>query len=767
MDFKRPAYRGFVVAFLATALVAVAQHVVYDQMGISSPVFIFFLPVLAATWYGGVPAGLFATLLGAGACAYLNIAQDGGQALTQSFQVRLVFFGGLSAFLSWLVDSLRSARQRLVDRQRELELRHVQLEQEIVERRRAEAAEKSQREQLIVEMRRRQELEWAVRDREERTRMAVESANIGTFDLNPLTGERKWSDRTKIMFGLSADADVSDVSFLDRLHPDDKERAAQALQKAFDPSGDGIYDIDLRLLLPDHTVRWFIAKGQAFFDGEVPNRRAVRFIGTVLDITERKQAELALRQAEERFRTLATNAPVGIFQTDAEGRCLFVNRAWCQIVGAEPEESLGDGWMQCVHPDDVHRVAREWQKATMERRNHSTEFRFANHATGDRNVIASAAVLFDATDTVTGYVGTIVDITERKAAEAIVKQNEALLRGVLDNVPAIISLKDMRGRYRLVNRAWETMSGVTNDEIVGLTNYDLMAKNINRHMSQKMADTFRELDRKVMETGETIEFEENISPDRTRIYATVKFPIRDCGGRVSGVGGISSDITERRRALESLEAEQELLRHTIEIQDHQRQLIAYEIHDGVVQYVAGALMEIESIRDDELASPAAAEKVKRIFGILQKALAEGRQLINGIRTPVLDDWGIVPAIEQLIEDERRANVRVRFVNGVDVGRMAPRIEETLYRITQEALTNAYKHSNSKEVQVELVRTEDRVKLEVRDWGVGFVPAVDSKSVHGLKGMVKRATIIGGKCVIDSIPGKGTKVIVDLPYVTRI
>jgi PAS domain S-box-containing protein len=754
MDSDRPAYRGFVVAFLATAFVAIAHRVVYDRVGINAPVFIFFLPVLAATWYGGVWAGLFATLLGSGACAYLILAEGGEHALSLSFQVRLVFFSGLSVFLSWLVDSLRSARQRLVDWQRELESRQVQLEQEVVERRRAEAAEKSQREQLIVEMHRRHELELAVREREERNRMAVESANIGTFDLFPLTGERNWSDRTKIMFGLSADADVSNVAFLDRLHPDDKERAAQALQKAFDPSGDGIYDVDLRLLLPNDTVRWFIAKGQAFFEGEGASRRAVRFIGTVLDITERKQAEMALRQAEERFRTLAMNAPMGIFQADAQGRCVFVNRAWCRIAGAEPQELLGDSWMQFVHPEDI------------ERRDHSTEFRFINRTTGDRHVLASAAVLLDATQTVSGYVGTVVDITERKAAEATVRQNEALLRDVLDNMPALISLKDLQGRYRLVNRGWEAMSGVKNDEISGLTNYDLMTMDASRNMSPEFADKFRDLDRKVIETGETIEVEDRVPRD-ARNYVTAKFPIRDCDGRISGVGAISTDITERRRALESLEAEQELLRHTIEIQDHQRQLIAYEVHDGIVQYVAGALMEIESIRDDELASQAAAERVKRIVGILQKALAEGRQVINGIRTPVLDDWGIVPAIEQLIEDEQRAHVQVRFVNGMNLGRMAPRIEETLYRITQEALTNAYKHSKSNEVQVELVRTQDRVKLEVRDWGVGFVPALDSKSVHGLKGMVKRAAIIGGQCVIDSIPGKGTKVIVDLPYVTRI
>jgi signal transduction histidine kinase len=288
----------------------------------------------------------------------------------------------------------------------------------------------------------------------------------------------------------------------------------------------------------------------------------------------------------------------------------------------------------------------------------------------------------------------------------------------------------------------------------------------SRNMSQEIADKLSELSRRVIETGENVEAEDALPLDNARIYVTTQFPIKDGGGKVLGVGAISTDITDRRRALESLEAEQELLRHTIEIQDHQRQLIAYEVHDGVVQYVAGALMEIESIREDVVTSQAATDRINRILGILQKALSEGRQVINGIRTPVLDDGGIVPAIEQLIEDEQRAHVQVKFVKAADVGRMAPKVEETLYRITQEALSNAYKHSKSKLVEVELGRVGNRVKLEVRDWGVGFVPAMDSKAVHGLKGMAKRATIIGGQCVIDSVPGKGTKVVVDLPYVAR-
>ena len=144
--------------------------------------------------------------------------------------------------------------------------------------------------------------EARLREQEERIRLAVEAADIGTWDVNPVTGEQEWSSRAKVMFGLSADADLSNVSFRDRVHPDDRERVNQAVQRAFDPNGDGSYEIECRLVWPDSTIHWFIAKGQAMFEGEKPNRRASRFIGTVLDITERKQADEIIRASESRLQ---------------------------------------------------------------------------------------------------------------------------------------------------------------------------------------------------------------------------------------------------------------------------------------------------------------------------------------------------------------------------------------------------------------------------------------------------------------------------------
>jgi signal transduction histidine kinase len=233
--------------------------------------------------------------------------------------------------------------------------------------------------------------------------------------------------------------------------------------------------------------------------------------------------------------------------------------------------------------------------------------------------------------------------------------------------------------------------------------------------------------------------------------------------------GTVLDITSRKqaeealqRAHDALEEEQEMLQHTIDVQDHDRQLIAYEIHDGLVQYATGALMRLESLRD-QVGSEALAQEIEDVADIMRKTVAEGRRIINGIHTTVLDDCGVVAAVEQLLEDEERAHVQIEFIKDENLGRMAPNTELALYHITREALTNVRKHSHSDKVRVELSHTEDRVHLEVRDWGVGFSPPANAKGVHGIKGMTERASIAGGKCMVRRAAGKGTEVIADLPF----
>lgn len=149
---------------------------------------------------------------------------------------------------------------------------------------------------VLVDITERKEVEQTLKDMEERLRLAMESAAIGTWDLNLITGIHRWDRRCKAMFGLPSDTDVSQEDFLAMIHPDDRARVVAAAKRSTDPTGDGSYDIECRLVRTDHHEVWIRVMGRVFFEERNGKRQAVRFIGTVLDITESKQVQEHLQR---------------------------------------------------------------------------------------------------------------------------------------------------------------------------------------------------------------------------------------------------------------------------------------------------------------------------------------------------------------------------------------------------------------------------------------------------------------------------------------
>lgn len=583
---------GLALAFVAA--VAGLRFALIPVLGHRPSVGAFVLSVLLSGRYLGFGPSIFALLVGIIPGAGLQLLAAADNASQPSIQATIVAYlvlGGIVAFLCKSEHDTRSELTRENDGRRAIEAE--------------------------------------LRESEQRLLMALEAGRLGAWEIDLRTNEVKWSDLMSPMHGFArGEFDGTLDTALSRTPPEDQLRLREALALAV--VGQAPDSMTYRVNLPGGKTRWIEVAGKAF--PPLP-AAPVRVLGICKDVTEQFEAETALRQAEERFRTLAVHAPVVIYQGDRDGLCTFVNEKWNEIAGETPAEALGESWQKYVHPEDRQRYLEEWRESFRAGRPFLAEVRFV-HSSGDVHwLMSSATAMRDASGAVTGYIGTAVDITDRK------------------------------------------------------------------------------------------------------------------------------------RALESLESEQELLRHTIQLQDQERQLISYEIHDGLVQYVTGALMQLQALHD-KVRDPELAQEFEPVLSGLQKAVAEGRRVVNGIRTPVLDDWGIVAALEYLIEEEDRAHVEIEFVKPDDLRRMAPNVEEALFRIAQEAMTNARKHSRTQKLRIELKREGERVRLEIRDWGVGFSPAIQSKGVHGIKSMYERARIAGGQCTIESAPGSGALVVVDLPYAPR-
>lgn len=203
-----------------------------------------------------------------------------------------------------------------------------------------------------------------------------------------------------------------------------------------------------------------------------------------------------------------------------------------------------------------------------------------------------------------------------------------------------------------------------------------------------------------------------------------------------------------------------VLRRLIEVQERERQLVSYEIHDGLAQYLAGATMQLEALLHEQ--GEAASPLLVTALRLVRAAAEESRRLIGGLRPPALDELGIVDAIESLVADARIEIPAVEFAHDLPGERLPPDLETTIFRVVQESLSNARKHSRARAARVALTREGDAVRVVVGDDGRGFDPDSVSDDRFGLEGIRQRCRLAGAEPRIESAPGRGTTVEVVLP-----
>lgn len=237
---------------------------------------------------------------------------------------------------------------------------------------------------------------------------------------------------------------------------------------------------------------------------------------------------------------------------------------------------------------------------------------------------------------------------------------------------------------------------------------------------------------------------------------------------VSRAPGVDK-LAQRKKADQSVLQEQQTLHQMLEFQERDRQILAYELHDGFAQQLTGAAFYLQGFQET---LPRRPDEAWRLFEMALRAIKEAgseiRRLIRGLRPLVLDEAGLIKAVSDLVDETRReAGLEVEFVHNLCHDRLAEPLENTIFRVVQEGLTNVRRHSLTDRLLVKLLHANERVRLEIRDWGIGFNPAHVAKGHFGLEGIVQRARLLGGHASIDSRLGHGTCLVVDLPWVERM
>ena len=548
-------------------------------------------------------------------------------------------------------------------------------------------------------------------------------------------------------------------SVLGLFHEDDQEVVAARLSECL-ATPETTRHWELRKVRKDGSIIW---TGETARVGQSSTGETIVLV-TGENITERKRTEATLRRSEERFRTIFTQAPIGMALVDSlTGKLHEVNSKLAQIAGRTTEELRGLDWMSITHPDDVQTdldntarlIAGEIAGFQMEKRYIRPDGAVAwiNLAVAPIQVEEHAGPR---------HLAMSEDITERKEAEASLRQSEERYRSLVDNAPIGIFVNE-EGRFAYVNREMQKILNATSaEQLIGTTVLDRIAPEFH----QVVKDRIHEL----LEKNQPVPSldERYVRLDGSLVdVAVTAIPTSFDGTPVMQV--LVLDITERKQTEEALRHREQDLLAALE----ERERISEDLHDGILQSLYAIGLGLEACKPLIAQPPRkkATANLMPVFnhaiGQLNHVMAEVRNFIAGLESQVLQGGDFATALRTMVETMSASNATACRVTIEDAAARHISTEQALHliNVTREALSNSLRHSHAKRTTVSLKQLVHSVRLSVTDNGVGFTPATAHGIGHGLPNMAARAQKIGGRLGVRSKPGQGTKILLDLPKET--
>jgi len=491
------------------------------------------------------------------------------------------------------------------------------------------------------------------------------------------------------------------------------------------------------------------------------------------EILQRKSAEEALRESEERYRSLYHQTPAMLHSIDKDGYLVSVSDYWAEVMGYEKKDVVGkrltDFFTEASRKHAEQNVFPLFFKDGFCK---DVPYKFVKKNGEIIDILLSAISDRKEDGQPFRSLAVSMDVTERKRAEEAlnrakeelsryskelesqVRERTAEISSILKYTPDVVSIKDEKGRYRLINARFETILNKINERVRGRTDFEILPPDI--------AEKIHQHDQQVLTEGRSFQVEEYLPhDDGLHTYLSVKFPVYDENGATSGVGAISTDITEVKKAQDQL---RRLSGSIMANQEKERAYIARELHDELGQVLTALRMDAVWFQERmKGADPSVANRAQAMCKLIDKTIEEVRLMAIRLRPGVLDHLGLVDALEWYVTDfERRTDVSCVFEHS-KVPKINDNIAITAYRITQEALTNVARHAAAKHVFVTLHAKNGELMLQVIDDGSGFdqVLLQDAEGL-GVAFMRERAVLVGGHLDVASVPENRTTVTFKVP-----
>ena len=521
------------------------------------------------------------------------------------------------------------------------------------------------------------------------------------------------------VFGKPIEAFTDQIDWQSYYIDDDYWRIARERFKLI--AGGTQVDFEIRVRRPDAQVRWLHIISRPMADSM---GRYTSAIAVAHDITERKTAEADLRQAQLSMQTIAANSPDWLFLLDVNGRVRYANRP----VGTIGVEAMIGQTIVALSEGgaELRREVEHFVSETLAGRDASLQQTLLTNENVTKRYLMHRSRPVQENGKTVGALVISSDITRQQEREQLLR----LQARVLETIREGVVLLDARNTVRLTNPAFDRMCGAANAELLGMRIESLLLADPARlRSSESTLESFvRRLD------GSTFAAAAVITPMEVNHEPHLLLVI--------------SDVTERKL----------LEREILEVSSLEQQRIGNDLHDGLGQELTGVALMLRALAvriGKEY--PHANMEVGEIVALVNHSIESTRALARGLSPVSIERGGLLPALQTLVERARGAYgiaIQLRRLVRRPL-RLEPDSATHLYRIVQEALTNAVRHGRATRVSLTIASTATHIDFSIRDNGRGMTQPTSRRGGIGLKTMTYRAQMLGGELSILPAKGGGT------------
>ena len=605
----------------------------------------------------------------------------------------------------------------------------------------------------------RRQAEDALRESREILRFVFESIGEGItiVDLNGNVVEV--NDAALRIQGYETKEEVIGRNSLEFIAEEDRSRAKADIQKAIE-EGHGTM-LEYKVVTKEGRKRDIAASATIMHDS---SGNPVGLISAIRDITESKLASELLQDERNRAQRYLDIASVIFLVIDSTKRVILINKKGCEVLGYTEQEIIGKNWFENFVPQDIRLRLNGIFDRLLAGELEPVEY-YENPVltkSGEERLVAwHNTILTDDSGNIIGTLSSGEDITEHRQADEALQKSEKRYRDLFNSASDAIILRDLNGNIFEVNRAATELTGYTFDEMKGMNiarfltseSFDITMDKQQQQLDGEAASHRYELEL-VKKTGEKAFIEAVIS-----IITEDSQPV--------AVQATVRDVTEQRKLRDSIRF---YLHKVLVAQEEERKRIALDLHDDTSQSLLLLTHQLDAIVSNfgrELTGPTR-DKIDQSRSLAVDILNGVRRYAQELRPAILDDMGLIAALEWMA-DRLHADSGIEAEVHIDIPELdlSHDIQLVLFRIAQEALGNIKRHAEASKAAISLKSKPGAVSITITDNGKGFtVPTplsdIGSSGKLGLIGMQERAQLIGGNVGIESTPGKGTTISVEIP-----